>query len=78
MSDYTPTTEALVFAYTENKYAALGISYGHAEETVAREEFDRWFASEIEKAEYRGAVKAGREIVEANLAKSDHEFGEFM
>lgn len=45
---------------------------------ISHESFDRWFASEIEKAEYRGAVKAGRAIVEANLAKSDHEFGEFM
>lgn len=45
MNDYTPTTGAIVFAYTENKYAAQGIGYGATEEAVARAEFDRWLAA---------------------------------
>lgn len=71
MSDYTPTTEDV-----RDSYAADIAHVGTYADKVLG--FDRWFASEIEKAEYRGAVKAGRAIVEANLAKSDHEFGEFM
>lgn len=41
-------------------------------------EFDRWFASEVEKAELRGAVKVSRAMMKEALAKSDHEFGEFL
>lgn len=41
---YTPTTEEVRLVYSE----------GHANEAAALGYFDRWFASEIEKAEQRG------------------------
>lgn len=45
MTDYTPTTEEIIFAYTENKYAAQGVAYGPAEERIARDEVMRWLAA---------------------------------
>lgn len=48
VSDYTPTTEEV----REQYWAASGDPRRGSE---AWEEFDRWFASEIEKAERRGA-----------------------
>lgn len=56
MTEYTPTTEAIIFAYTENKYAAQGIDYGPAEEAVAREEVMKWLAAH--DAEVRAGVVA--------------------
>lgn len=56
MSEYTPTTEAIIFAYTENKYAAQGIDYGAAEEAVAREEVMTWL--DAHDAEVRDGVVA--------------------
>lgn len=59
MSDYTPTTEEVRMSY-------VGEPEHWLDDKVAAE-FDRWFASEIEKAERRGEVLAtARRIASEN------------
>lgn len=56
MSDYTPTTEEVRMAY-------VGEPEHWLDDKVAAE-FDRWFASEIEKAARIGAEEALRIVKE--------------
>lgn len=46
--DYTPTTDTVRQAYAQRYVEQVEYT------TVGYSEFDRWFASEIEKAERRG------------------------
>lgn len=66
MSDYTPTTEEVRGDYANFQLPAEGGDL-RAEYAEALSEFDRWFASEIEKAERRGEVLAtARRIASEN------------
>lgn len=53
MSDYTPTTKDV----REEWIYAQDMTHGEGDDFHGAE-FDRWFASEIEKAEIRGEVLA--------------------
>lgn len=57
MNDYTPTTEEIIEEWI----------VGTIDESESRAQFERWFASEIEKAERRGEVLAtARRIASEN------------
>lgn len=53
MSDYTLTTEEVRYHWT----------FYEGDRSEAAEQFDRWFASEIEKAERRGVDRLEDELV---------------
>ena len=63
MSDYTPTTEEVRDAATA--YWAMD-----------EDEFDRWYASEIAKAERRGAEHAAQRIISRCISEHDVAGGE--
>jgi hypothetical protein len=56
----TPTTESIVFAHTENKYAARGMAYGPAEEATARAEVMRWLAAHDAEVREQALTEASR------------------
>lgn len=70
MSDYTPTTEQIRAAWIQKRWDHLKMLRGDS-----IEEFDRWLALIIEGAEQRGAVKAGRAMLEQAILDMDTEFG---
>lgn len=74
MSEYIPTTEEIRQAYGNSAVDRRPFTETPVR-PEAEEEFDRWFASEIAKAEKRGAVKAGRAILEERIKHMDTEFG---
>lgn len=58
MNEYTPTTEEV----RSGSYYHEGVWHG-----ISGEQFDRWFASEVENAERRGEVLAtARRIASEN------------
>lgn len=61
MSDYTPITEEIRHGYSE----------GHANEAAALGYFDRWFASEIEKAARRARAEFANELTRKGVYSFD-------
>lgn len=66
MNEYTPTTEEVRHAYGNSAVDRRPFTETPVR-PEAEEEFDRWFASEIEKAERRGAFRGARALLDANF-----------
>lgn len=67
MSDYTPTTEEVRDRYAYNEWDIDEADEGYPR----RAEFDRWFQSEIEKAERRSRVEFADELTRKGVYSFD-------
>lgn len=73
MTEYTPTTEQVREAYAAHGAWKATPTRGAR---ASNEQFDRWHAAEIARAEKRGVEKA-RKVVADELAREDARLREY-